>query len=386
MKLLISACAADAGRSGIGQYIQEIIRRVDSADASSITVYTEADNKALGELSRDGVQVKFLSPLWSRSLPNLVWHLLVLPILLLAGGYDRVLFLAANRRLAWTPGVSSVGVVHDLSQLHIANKYDRFRTFYVLKLLPCLMRRLDQVVCVSQATAKDVIGHARVAAERVGVIYNGADTRRFAVSAADNGALEVLGIDVPYILYTARLEHPGKNHVGLLRAFAILRKNCNLPHKLVFAGSRWPGSEAIDAEIARLGLQDQVILTGFVPNEVLPTLVKHASVFAMPSLYEGFGIPLVEAMAAGTPVCGSRVSSIPEVIGPAGLLFSPTDPQEMAQVLHKLLTEPALADYFVARGRLQAARFCWDNALQQLLARLNEPLATRANALGGSRA
>jgi glycosyltransferase involved in cell wall biosynthesis len=371
MKIAISACAADAGQSGIGQYIFEIVSRLSEQGDKSVkfVVFTEADNLKVKQLARDNVQIRTLSSFWSRTLPNLVWHFLWLPLLLLVGGYQQVIFLAANRRLAWTPMVASVGVVHDLSQLHIKGKYDRFRIFYALQLLTRLMTRLSHCVCVSHATAKDVMDYAGVDARRVETIYNGADTQRFAqriTPELDDSYRADLGIVHPYILYTARLEHPGKNHIGLLRAFAILQRRCKTPLNLVFAGSRWTGAEEIDAEIGRLGLTQAVILTGFVPNERLPALVQQATLFVLPSLFEGFGIPLVEAMAAGTPVCASRVASIPEVVGDAGLLFDPALPKDMAQIMLSVLQTPQLAAEMSQRGKHRADMFDWNFSASQL--------------------
>ncbi|MDP4598239.1 MAG: glycosyltransferase family 4 protein [Pseudomonadales bacterium] len=376
MKTAISACAADAGKSGIGQYIYAILGRLDalSTPDTEFVIYTEADNTAALAFSSARIKVQLLSPFWSRTLPNLFWHLLVLPLLLWRGNFNQVIFLAANRRLAWTPGVPSMGVVHDLSQLHIKGKYDRFRTFYVLHLLTGLMRRLDHVVCVSAATAVDVVDYAGVARQRVETIHNGADTSQFTLTGPTpptQAGFPALGITRPYILYTARLEHPGKNHVGLLRAFAILRQHyqqqCNMPLTLVFAGARWTGAAVIDAEIERLGLSNDVHITGFVDQTLLPSLVRQASLFVMPSLFEGFGIPLVEAMAAGTPVCASRISSMPEVVGDAGLLFDPHAPQEMAQIMRLVLESPTLAAEMIARGSARARLFSWDTATKALV-------------------
>jgi glycosyltransferase involved in cell wall biosynthesis len=371
VKIAISACAADAGKSGIGQYIIEIVSRLSCQGdgTNEYVIFTEADNDKVKQLAGGNVQICLLSPFWSRTLPNLFWHLYWLPILLLLGGYHQVIYLAANRRLAWTPMIPSVGVVHDLSQLHIKGKYDRLRTFYVLQLLTRLMTRLSHCVCVSNATAKDVMEYAGVESHKVETIYNGADTQRFGrqtSSASDASYRADLGIVHPYILYTARLEHPGKNHIGLLRAFAILQHNSKMPLNLVFAGSRWTGTDEIEAEIGRLGLTQHVIMTDFVPNEKLPSLVQKAALFVMPSLFEGFGIPLVEAMAAGTPVCASRVASIPEVVGDAGLLFDPRHPEEMAQIMRLVLQAPLLATEMSQRGKRRATLFDWDISARQL--------------------
>jgi glycosyltransferase involved in cell wall biosynthesis len=181
-----------------------------------------------------------------------------------------------------------------------------------------------------------------------------------------------LGIPPDFILYIARLEHPGKNHVRLLEAFARLRADTGLPHKLVLVGSRWNGAEVIEARVRELGLTDAVILPGFVANETLPVLYAAADILVFPSLFEGFGIPLLEAMASGTPVCASDISSIPEVVGDAGLLFDPLDPAAIANALGRILGEPALRAELVARGLARAPLFSWDIAAAAVLEELRQ--------------
>jgi glycosyltransferase involved in cell wall biosynthesis len=155
--------------------------------------------------------------------------------------------------------------VHDLSQLHVPGKYDAVRMFYATRVLPALIGRQDRVVTVSGSTRADVLERTSLPAERVSVVPNGVDIARYS-ACSSRAAPQVsarLGLDRPYLLYVARLEHPGKNHVALLEAYARLRLD-GVRHKLVLAGPRWNGAEAIDAAVSRLGLADHVVFTGFV--------------------------------------------------------------------------------------------------------------------------
>jgi len=171
------------------------------------------------------------------------------------------------------------------------------------------------------------------------------------------------------------LEHPGKNHVRLLEAFAVLKRSTDLPHKLVLVGGRWNGAEVIHARVAELGLSDLVVFPGFVPNEALPALYAAADAFAFPSLFEGFGIPVLEAMASGTPVCAANTSSIPEVIGDAGLLFDPLDVPAMTDCLSRLLRDQPLRQRLIAAGIERAAGFTWDAAAKATLEELEAATA-----------
>uniref|UniRef100_UPI0025E37816 glycosyltransferase family 4 protein n=1 Tax=uncultured Thiodictyon sp. TaxID=1846217 RepID=UPI0025E37816 len=310
---------------------------------------------------------------------SLFWHLFMLPAMLRRYGCDVVFMPAGNRRLAWSYGVPSVGTVHDFSQLHVPQKYDAARMFYVMRVLPRMMRRLTRVISVSESTRRDLESFARVPAARIRVIYNGADLKRFAPrprAVARAQLPPALKIPDPYILYIARLEHPGKNHVRLLEAFAQLKRDTALPHKLVLVGGRWSGAEVIKARVVELGLTEQVVFPGFVPDEVIPALYAAADALAFPSLFEGFGIPVLEAMASGTPVCAANASSIPEVVGDAGLLFDPLDVPAITASLARLLQDQELRTRLIAAGIERASHFTWDKAAQGVLEELEAAAAT----------
>jgi glycosyltransferase involved in cell wall biosynthesis len=385
MRIGISAFAGDGGKSGISQYMANIVGRlVETAPQHSFVAFVGAADRDWVQSWHPRLQV-IAYPNWTaHPIASIGWHLFRLQPALRKHGCDAVFMPAANRRLAWSYGVPSLGTVHDFSQLHVPQKYDALRMAYIMHVLPAMMRRLDRVIAVSESTRRDLADFARVPAARTCVIHNGADLSRFTPDLPDTAIAEMrrsLGVDGPYLLYTARLEHPGKNHVRLLTAFAELRRARDLPLRLVFAGGRWNGAEAIDAQIAALGLADVVSCLGFVPDALLPPLYAGAEAFVFPSLFEGFGIPLLEAMAAGTPVCAADTSSIPEVVGDAGLLFDPTDPAAIAATLSRLLADRDLRARLVQRGLERARGFTWDRAAAAVLEAL-QALDVRAPAAG----
>jgi glycosyltransferase involved in cell wall biosynthesis len=185
------------------------------------------------------------------------------------------------------------------------------------------------------------------------------------------------GLQGPYLLYVGTL-HPRKNLVRLVQAFA------RLPALLSAAGRPTPGLQLvlagrkgwlyddIFAQVRRLDLEDRVILTGYVPDEDLPALLSAARAFVFPSLYEGFGLPVVEAMACGTPVVCANTSSLPEVAGDAALLVDPLDEGAIAAALARLLSDDDLHRELVDRGFRQAARFSWQRCAREALAVLEE--------------
>jgi glycosyltransferase involved in cell wall biosynthesis len=370
LRIGISCHASDRGRSGIGQYLINVVRRLPSlAPHHEFVLFAPRQDATLWTGLGPNVRVVGQPDWLEKPHASLPWHLLGLRGALAAEACDVVFLPCGNRRLGAAYGVPAVATVHDLSQLHVSRKYDRLRMWHARYLLPLLMRRLDRVICVSESTRRDVIGPAAVQPERVTVIHNGADLDRFRQRqpALRSRLARRFGLYGDYILYVSRLEHPGKNHVRLLEAFARLSVREGIHHRLVLCGPDWDGSEAVHAAITRLGLGDRVMTTGFVAAADLPDLYQGASLFVFPSLYEGFGIPLVEAMAAGTPVCAADRSSLPEVAGDAAVLFDPFEPAAMEKAMFELLTDPGLRETYTARGLRRADQFDWDRCALAVL-------------------
>ena len=369
LRLGVACFASDGGRSGIGQYLINVVHRLPQlAPDDEFVVFAAERDAHLWQSLAPNARLELVADRYESPLPSLLWHSTTLSRRLRSRDCNAVFLPAGNRRLGLAYGVPSVATVHDLSQLHVPQKYDAVRMFYATRVLPALIGQQDRVVTVSSSTRTDVLERTRIAADRVDVVPNGVDLARYSVLGADAVApvMQRLGINQPYLLYVARLEHPGKNHVTLLQAYARLREQ-GVEHKLVLAGPRWDGAEAIDAEVARLGLEQHVVFLGFVATADLPALYAGAAAFVFPSLYEGFGIPLLEAMASGTPCCVANVSSLPEVAGDAALLFDPRDPVAMADAMRRLLTDDLLSTRLRRRGLERCREFTWDRSAQGVL-------------------
>jgi len=371
MKIGISAFAGDSGKSGISQYMKNIFKRLpELSDGDEFVLFMAYSDFEHFDIAHENVRIVKLPNWLGHPVINILWHLVCLPVMLVIYRCDCVYLPAGNRRLAWWYGVPSIGTVHDLSQLHVEGKYDPFRMFYCKNVLPFLIRRLDRVIAVSGATRLDLEQHAGVDSRVIDVVYNGADLEHFTHSEKDLAKQRVCrkhNFTGPYILYTARLEHPGKNHVRLLEAFAELKRKKEIPHHLILAGSPWLGAEAVYAAAQDLGISESVIFAGFVPNEEIPDLYAGADLFAFPSLFEGFGIPLLEAMASGTPIIASNVASIPEVVQDAGLLFDPANTDEIQSAISRLSSDTDLRKHVVELGLQRSKCFSWDDSAKQVL-------------------
>jgi glycosyltransferase involved in cell wall biosynthesis len=176
-----------------------------------------------------------------------------------------------------------------------------------------------------------------------------------------------LGVgNAPYILFVGVIE-PRKNLQGLIEAFELIKQHHKLPHKLVVVGRKGWLSEGIYEKFESSPVRDDIIFPGFIADEELPTLYSAAAALAMPSFYEGFGLPLLEAMACGTPVVSSNAASLPEVVGDAGPKVDPNDVEALAESLAQVLTDESLRAANRARGLERAAQFTWRAAAKRLL-------------------
>lgn len=262
----------------------------------------------------------------------------------------------------------SVITVHDLAFL----RYPQFLTAaarrYYNGQIAAAVARADTIIAVSEATRADLLEMLRVPAEKVTVIPEAAGEQFRPVPPAEIAQLsKERGLPTGYILFVGTIE-PRKNIGGLLRAYAYLRTLLPDAPPLVIVGGRGWLDEEIFALYEALNLQQWVIWYGPADPADLPALYSGAAVFCLPSFYEGFGLPPLEAMACGTPVVVSNRSALPEVVGEAGVLVNPDDVEEIAEALRRVLTDSALAADLRQRGLQRAALFSWGEVARRTLA------------------
>lgn len=237
-------------------------------------------------------------------------------------------------------------------------------------------RQADLILTVSEYSAGEIQRFLPVPRERIRVVYNGVHQDYFVPAPEQTRAdmRRAIGVERPYVLYVGRLD-PDKNLPRLIRAFAQLVESGNRDHMLVLAGARDHRSDELPELAAELGIAERVVFPGYVAQEHLTAVYQEADVFCYPSLNEGFGLPVAEAMAGGTPVVTSNSSSIPEVTGPeAAILVDPESVQELASGLAEAL-RPERKRELSEAGKERAKRFTWEKAARETLAAYEEVLA-----------
>lgn len=376
MRIGLTTFGADGGKSGISRYLVSLLREfAQMREMPELDIVTYQHERAIFIPPAAPFTASDISLSWQRPVVNILWHQTALPSLCRQRGYDVLFLPAANRRVAFSAPCPTVGTVHDFSSIHVKGKYDRARMFYITRVLPMLVKRLTHVLTVSESSKRDIVEYAGVPPERVTVTPLAADTSRYCPGDAA-AALQQMqtryAFTGPYLLYIARLEHPGKNHVRLIQAYEAARKRGAIPHKLMLAGSDWDRADEVHAAAARSQCADDIIFTGFVAEADLPMMYRGADAFIFPSLYEGFGLPVLEAMCCGVPVACANVSSIPEVAGDAGVLFDPYDIEEMAGAILTLATDAALRDSYRQRGLARGQQFSWHATAARTLQVLRE--------------
>ena len=291
------------------------------------------------------------------------WWLIGLPSLLQLSPVD--VFHGTNYCVPlWAP-CPTVVTVHDLSLFTRSETHEDANVVRGRRRIPIMARRASAVIAPSEWTKKEIIEYLGVREDRIRVISEAARESMRPVSIEDAvSVLERHSIDFPYILFVGTIE-PRKNLLTLIEAYdELLRTTTERPHLVICGGRGWLDSEVFK-RVEELHIRDMIHFTGYVDDDDLPALYSGAQVFVYPSLYEGFGLPPLEAMACGTPVITSSSSSLPEVVGKAGLTFEPRDTKALARHLATVLTDVSLRGHMRISGIERSKGFSWERAANE---------------------
>jgi glycosyltransferase involved in cell wall biosynthesis len=262
--------------------------------------------------------------------------------------------------LPFFQSVPSVITIHDLKYIRhpeFFSDLNLIKSLYMKSMMASSIKRAKRIIAVSKSTKHDIISTFNCDEKKINVIYHG--RFNYHTKAIKEFDLCKLGITKPYILCVGE-RRPHKNIPNLIKAFIELNKHYKPDIQLVIVGKAYASYCEPEKIVQKNGLCDSVILTGYITDDLLDYLYKNAYLFVIPSLYEGFGFPILEAMNAGVPVVGSDRTSIPEIIGEAGLLFSPVDIDDMVNKIKLALTNKELRNRLKDLGLKRAGQFTWE--------------------------
>lgn len=273
------------------------------------------------------------------------------------------------------PCLSVVSIL-DMNYFFFPQDWSKLALWVLKILVPLSARRSCEVIALSQSSKRHIMEALKISEDKINVTYMGVD-KIFHPRHDRREILKIkkrIGIKGNFILSVAN-SHPHKNLPRLIQAYYILRRNKEITHQLLLAGN--PGRDHLELlrMVKKLGVAQKVIFTGYIPHHQMPLVYQAADLFVFPSLYEGFGLPILESMACGTPVVSSNAASLPEVVGGAGILVDPYDANEMAGAMSRVLTDKKLVGTLVKEGLKHSKKFSWAETAKQTLAVYQKAMA-----------
>jgi glycosyltransferase involved in cell wall biosynthesis len=344
---------------GVGTYVRNLLQHLSRLDRTTeyVVLCQESDRGLVGELGENFRAVAESSPGYS------LREQVTVPLDLRREKVD--LFHAPHYVLPTLTPCKSVVTIHDCIHLKFPQYLPNTLAYaYARGSLWVAAHRSSRILTVSETSKRDILEYFRVPSRKIDVIYNGLD-ERFASPPPEEDVARVrerYQLDHPFVLYAGNIK-PHKNLERLIEAFHMFRRGEFEHVKLVIIGDEISKYAALRHAVHRHKLHKHVRFFGFVPHGTLAILYRLAAVFVFPSLYEGFGLPPLEAMASGTPVITSNVSSLPEVVNDAAVLIDPLQPEAIADAIRRVLTNAALRDDLRARGLERARHFSWERSI-----------------------
>jgi glycosyltransferase involved in cell wall biosynthesis len=370
MRIGISTSVIQRGKTGVAQYLFALLRAfLPYAGEHHFILFVLAEDLPLFAFAEEKMQVVPVPETFRPPVKNILWHQSALPQFARDLGLN-VLHVPSYRRMLWPRPCPLVATIHDLAPFRVPKKYSASRMFYGRVVARRLAQRQDAIIAISENTASDIRQFFNVAPARLRVIHNGVEHDRFFPGSREQAQAEMdqrHQLHKPFFLYVARLEHPGKNHLRLISAFNEFKSATGSDWQLVFGGCDWHGAEAIHAAAQQSPFASDIRFLGFVSDKDLPNLYRAAEVFVYPSLYEGFGMPPVEAMACGCPVICSPNGSLGEVVGDAAAIVDPQDVHSIANQLRTLAGDANLRESFRHAGLIRAKQFDWNRTAAETL-------------------
>lgn len=358
-------------RSGIGMYTYELASRMRSGDGLEF-----AGNvfNFLGRNDNDSALAGIEMPIWvQKAMPyggyRRIWHRVPIPYQALFPPADLSVFF----NFIVPPRIKgkAIAVIYDMTYLRYPETMNESNLRRIHRDIAYSVARSDRIVTISQFSKREIHELLQVPSEKIEVVYSAPSVT--AEIAEFQMVQQRLGIRRPYLLYVGTIE-PRKNLIRLIQAFNRLKKEAGIPHQLVLAGGSGWKTEEIHRAAETTPFADEIRFTGYLSSGEKNTLYQNADAMIFPSLYEGFGMPPLEAMLFGCPVICADAASLPEIVGRAAELVDPSDVQEIAQGIWRVLSDSGRRAVLIEQGRQQAAQFSWDRSAEKMIKICRETL------------
>lgn len=377
MKIAINTLSIKPNQMGGTEiFLTNLIKNLINLDQNvEFFLIVSKNNQSTFPFNSKNVRFKLINFDNTSQIKRIFIEQMLLPIWLRKEKID-CLIAPGNTGLLYSP-CKVIVIVHDVIFCVYPESYSRLRKLYLQNFIKFSCKKADKVVTMSNNTKRDIGRYLDINMGKVGVIFEGVDFEYFftkSKAATSHQILRSNGIEGKYI-YSPTSLYPHKNNEILIKAFARLKRERGIPHKLVITGFDPLNKEnELRDLIKHYGVQEDVLYLGAIPNEHIPAMYGGADLTSYLSLYEGFGLPVLEAMVSGSPVICSNRSSLPEIVRDAGVLVDPLDINEITAKMYDLLTNKDLREGYVKRGLNRAKQFSWKNSAKRLIETYNEVL------------
>lgn len=358
-KILYIAMPYEEGKSGISRYIEQTLDRL-SGQVEVDLIMMKNDYEILQRRVDNTYNWLELgrSQVWKGPILSIFFHCFILPVYCLFKDFDYVFFPAGNRRFPLVFPLKTITMAHDFAPLHIPGKYDPFRHFYVTKVLPIFLNKANLIFTPSESTKKDLLYLCGINENKIRVNYLGFNFPKLKLEANNKKIKKKF-------LYVSRVEHPGKNHLSLIKSFEKLCLDEGEKFELHFVGGDWNGAEIVHEYHQQSRFRDKIFFHGHVTDEQLEKEYNTSSVFIYPSFYEGFGLPLLEAMSRGLPVISSDRGSLSEVGGSSVKYINPEDHDDIKSKMKSMINSVDEQQKYIQLGFENLKRFSWEKHVNQ---------------------
>jgi glycosyltransferase involved in cell wall biosynthesis len=371
--IAINGSMLDNQPTGVGVYTYNIINNLSNLLKNHATYKLLVYTPTISNLE-PGVELRKVTSLMQSSkygrfaaIIRFIWNTLYYPIL----SRHAALRISTTTHGSITSS-NQLLTIHDLLSLKYGN-ISKHQRFYFRYLLPTLIKKSNLIIAVSETTKKDIIELVGCPPEKIKVIYNGYDKQRYHPAKNSSNLIQRRYKVNNYFLAIGPT-YPHKNFENLLSAYKKLSTDIKKTHPLVIAGGLNPYLQTIKSFAKKEGLENDVYFLGYVPAELMPALYQEARALLFPSIYEGFGIPLVEAMACGCPIATSDTSSMPEVCGDAALYFNPHSTNSILSTLTELVRTDTDRKTLIQKGLARAELFTWEKSATQFKSLIDQQL------------